>query len=175
MIGDHLSPWVYITSGERTSVFKTTISAVPIIRRTKGQRTGAGGGPHRNNVIENVGGAGIYFNGYQSQIIGNNFYNIGTTRTNSYDMIDLDDCAGMLISGNKITGYGTTRDGVRIYNGTFESLIEANVFWQVVGSGVNIVGQTALNNTVGVNQYTNVGALVSNAGRGTIVALAQQH
>lgn len=171
--GDHVSPWVYITSGNGLQFTNNHISGTD---HKDGMKFDAVGEPDMlisHNVIENVGGAGIYFNGYQSQIVDNNFYNIGTLSTGTYDAIDLDDCAGMLVSGNKVTGYYTTRDGVRIDNGTSESLVSNNVFRQLSGAGVNVIGSYATNNAIGINVYTNVGSNFINSGTHTILAATQ--
>lgn len=175
VIGDRLSPWVYVTAAAGLQFIDNHISGTDHQEGLKIHARGQTETLIANNVIENVGGTGIYFDAYQGQIIGNNFYNIGTAKPGAYDMIDLDDAAGMLVSGNKLTGYNTTRDGVRIQNGTFETLVEGNVFRQIIGSAVNIVGVFTHNNTVGVNQYTNVGIPVANTGTSTTMVLTQMH
>jgi len=171
VIGDHISPWVYITGADGLQFKNNHISGTD---HKEGMLFSASGQADilvADNVIENTGGTGIYFNGYQSQIVENDFYNVGTWLPNSYDMIDLDDCDGMLISNNKVTGYDTTRDGVRLFNGTSNSLVVGNVFRQLSGAGVNIVGSSAANNTIAANQYTKVSVAIDDSGAGTITAL----
>jgi Right handed beta helix region len=170
--GDHTSPWVYVSSGNGLQFTNNHVWGPDHKEGLKFEAVGQGDVLISHNVIESVGGTGIYFNGDQSQIVDNNFYGIGSFGQGAYDAIDLDNCSGMLLSGNKVTGWYTTRDGVRL-DGTSETLVANNVFAQLAGAGVNVIGSSANNNAIGINLYMNVGSTILNSGTHTILAATE--
>ncbi|MBZ5678041.1 MAG: right-handed parallel beta-helix repeat-containing protein [Acidobacteriia bacterium] len=171
--GDHASPWVYITAANGLQFTNNHVWGTDHNEGLEFDAVGKSGVLISHNVIETVGGSAIYFNANESQIVDNNFYGTGTWSQGAYAAIELDQCAGMLVSGNRVTGWYTTQDGVRMDHGASESLVANNVFRQLTGTAVSVIGRDATNNAIGMNVYTDVGSALLNSGTHTVLAATQ--